>query len=951
MMNLLRHLRWFAAVGVLGSASAAGPNFSANLATPKGMAADDGTAKIFLRVFSWEAEAKDYQLRQRVTGWDGQEVKVWPPENFRFEGEWKRQVELRLPRFGSYRYTAELWDGKSLVAEASRRITWVPAMPERSRDERWNSFIGINSHQWADWKMFDRLGIYWARDYSWQWYGRGDKGVAVPQGENFQSRLAAAHAAGVNTLPCIQKAFVTPDKQKWMEGTEEISAIFRRISDDFPEQKVFQIGNEEEAKFPGHVHEAANYSNFIAHAAKGLDAAGHGAKVILSGDVFMHDDLMVALLAGPARDAFLASCIHIYTGTIPPEIATRDTNAGSEDRGSGDMILDRLREYTARLKAAGKETWMTETGWDVTYGPAVGERLQAVYLPRMFLLTRWAGVDKTFWFFDLDGKGTNRFDSSGLVDLEGNLRPSGAALAAFSRLALGAGRAGSLYLGSEDIWAPVWKMPGGRWLVTAWAVKDTHPVPPALAGAREAYDMFANKISPSDGRITDEVRYWIFDALPPAFEAQRLVELDSRRMVSVPVGGSFTVSLQAAPAELGKSQGAGSSQGARASRPCEALPSDTNSSLQTGGTPIPPVGCNLSDRTPAGSCKTEFSRVPPVFSPGAWKQEAGKSASVVAVANDAAPGRYEIELRASGDGWEKRWTIRVEVLPAILATAAPFAGGGSEWVELRRSDGSPFEGSVSIPENFGSVEPSAIAAAAGEAAKVRFNAAPGATGPAPLAITLKDGIRQTAFLRPLALALPRAGKISVDGDLSDWPALLPTATFATNRLDFQAAAALAWSPEGIHIAAKMPVEKVFSSDPAWFWSYQNLEIFLKTSAEAGDTWTADCHQFFLVPVEKNGTWRLVAGEWKKRSDAKAENIFDDSRIQTAMRQENGFLIMEAFIPSAALGATPARGAAWRAALAMQTGSPGQMDIKACWPRPKSDGILDRPSTWGIFQLE
>jgi hypothetical protein len=896
--NLLRHLRFFAVLAALGTAVAA-PNFSANLATPKGMAGDDGSAKIFLRVFSWEPEAKDYQLRQRLTGWDGREIKAWLPEDFRFDGEWKRQVEIRIPRYGSCRYTAELWDGKSLVVEASKRITWVPPMPERTREQGWNSFIGINSHQWADWKMFARLGIYWARDYSWQWYGRGEKGVSVPQGENFQSRLAAAQAAGVNTLPCIQKAFLAPDKQKWMEGTEEISTIFRRISDDFPEQKVFQIGNEEEDKFPGHVHEAANYSNFIIHAAKGLDAAGHGARVILSGDVFMHDDLMAGLLAGPARDAFLASCIHIYTGTIPPEIATRDTNAGSEERGSGDMILDRLRQYTARLKAAGKETWMTETGWDVTYGPSVGERLQAVYLPRMFLLTRWAGVDKTFWFFDLDGKGKNRFDSSGLVDLEGNLRPSGAALAAFSRLALGAERAGSLYLGSEDIWAPVWKMPDGRWLVTAWAVKDPHPVPPSLAGAGEAYDIFANKIPPSEGQITDEVRYCFFDVLPPAFEAQRLVELSSRRMVSATVGGSFSVALQ-------------------------------------GG----------SEKT-----RFELTRVPPVFSPGAWTRKDGAATSLVTVANDAAPGRYEMELCATGDGWEKRWTLRVEVLPAIHVTAQPYPGGGSEWVELRRSDGSPFEGSVSIPENFGAVEPAAVAAAAGEAAKVRFNAAPTATGPAPLAITLKDGIRQTAYLRPLTLVLPRAGKIATDGDLSDWASLLPPAIFAVNRLDFQVGAAVAWSPEGLHIAAKMPVEKVFSSDPAWFWSYQCLEVFLKTSAAAGNNWTADCHQFFMVPVEKNGAWRLVAGEWKKRSDAKAENIFDDSRIKTAMRQEKGFLLMEAFIPAAAIGAPPASGSTWRAAIAMQTGSPGQMDIKACWPRPKSDGILDRPSTWGIFKLE
>lgn len=886
-------------MAALGSASAAGPNLSANLATPKGMTAEDGSAKVFLRLFSWEPGVKNYQLRQRLTGWDGTEIKSWPPEEIRFDGEWKRQVELRLPQFGSCRYAVEIREGKTLVAEAARRITRVPPMPGRSPEARWGSFIGINSHQWADWKLFARLGIYWVRDYSWQWYGRGDKGISVPQGENFQARLDAANAAGVNTLPCIQKAFVTADRRKWMEGTEEISAIFKRMSDHFPQQKVFQIGNEEEDKFPGRVHEPANYSNFIVHAAKGLDAAGHGARVILSGDVFMHDEVIRALLAGPAKNAFQASCIHIYTGTVPPEIATRDANAGSEERRSGDMVLDRLREYAARLKAAGKETWMTETGWDVTYGPAVGERLQAVYLPRMFLLARWAGVDKTFWFFDLDGKGKERFSSSGLVDLDGNLRPSGAAIAAFSRLALGAERAGSVHLGSEDIWAPVWKMPDGRWLVTAWAVKDIHPVPASLADAGEAYDMFSNKIAPASGRITDEVRYWFFNVLPAAFESQRLVELSSRRVASAPVGGSFAVAVQ------------------------------------------------------AGSGKTEFDHVPPALSPGIWKQDGGRRTSVVTVAKDAAPGRYDLELRASGDGWEKRWTILAEVLPAIDATAAPYPRGGSEWVELRRADSTPFQGAVSIPGNFGSVEPAAIAAGSGEAAKVRFNAAPAASGPAPMTITLKDGISQTVFLRPLTLALPRAGKITVDGDLSDWPpaSLLPPATFATNRQEFQVGAAVSWTPEGLYIAAKMPVEKVFSSDPAWFWSSQNLEIFLKTSAEAGDTWTADCHQFFMVPVETDGVWRLVAGEWKKRFDARAENIFDDRRIKTGMRQEKGFLTMEAFIPVAAIGAAPAGGAEWRAAIAMQTGSPGQMDIKACWPRPKSDGILDRPSTWGIFKLE
>ncbi len=882
-------------------AVAAGPDFSASLATPKGMTAEDGSARIHLRLFSWEPGAKSYQLRQRLTGWDGQEIKSWPAEDFRFEGEWKRQVDLKLLNYGSCRYVAEIRDGDTLVAEASRRVTWVAPTPERSPESRWDAFIGINSHQWADWKFFNRLGIYWARDYSWQWYGKGEKGVSVPQGENFQNRLAAARESGVNTLPCIQKTFVTADKRKWMESPEEITAIFRRISDHFPEQKVFQIGNEEEANFPDHVHDAANYANFITHAAKGFEAAGHGARVILSGDVFMHDEVMVKLLDSPARDAFKAACIHVYTGTVPPEIATRDANAGSEKRAAGAMVLDRVREYAARLKAAGKETWMTETGWDVTYGPAVGERLQAVYLPRMFLLTRWAGVDKTFWFFDLDGKGKNRFDSSGLIDLDGSLRPSGATLAALSRLALGAERAGSLYLGSSDIWAPVWKMPDGRWLVTAWAVKDAHPVPSSFARAREAYDMFANKIPPAEGRITDEVRYHFFDALPQELEAQRLVELHSRRLESTAVGGKFSVSITTGP----------------------------------------------------GKMDMKFTDVPMVFSPGPSVQGQGIATSMVKVTNDAAPGRYELGVRASGEGWEKRWTIEVHVLPPVDVAAEPYSAGGSTWVELRRADGSLLDGRIAVDKSFGTLEPLTLTAAAGEAAKVRFNASPEASGPVPLAIDLADGIKQTVLLRPLALALPRAGKIDIDGDFADWPSgsMLPPAIFATSKQDFQVSSAMSWSPDGLYIAAKIPVEKVFSSDPEWFWSYQNLEVFLKPSREAGDNWTPDCRQFFMVPVEKGGAWRLVAGEWRKSADAKAENVFDDPRIKTAMRHEKDFLNMEAFIPAAAIGSAPSGGSVWRGAIAMQTGTPGQMDVKACWPRPKSDGILDRPSTWGLLKFK
>lgn len=74
-----------------------------------------------------------------------------------------------------------------------------------------------------------------------------------------------------------------------------------------------------------------------------------------------------------------------------------------------------------KVHAPGRPVWLTEIGWDTKpYNPeAVTEQEAANYLIRTFLLTKGAGVDKCFWFYNRDLDNQPRkgvFATSGLFE-------------------------------------------------------------------------------------------------------------------------------------------------------------------------------------------------------------------------------------------------------------------------------------------------------------------------------------------------------------------------------------------------------------------------------------------------------------------------------------------------------------------------------------------------------
>lgn len=876
-----------------------GLQVEAALTTPHGMPDEDGNTQVTWRVVALGAGPIAATLTHRLRDEDGQTIQAFPSEAVNLERGWQHTMDIVVQRYGPVWYEATLTAqaDATLLHEVAQRITRLPPVPRPTREEQVASFVGVNTHQWADWPLLARMGIHWARDYVWGWYGRGLHGTTTPQSEDFLKRLAVARASRVVTLPCIQKVFVTEDQQRWMDDHDEIVETFERIGNHFPHKEWFQSGNEEETYFPGHIHDPVNYAHFIRAASEGLRRAGHDQRLVLAGDQFMYPKAMAEVLALTSPDDFWASCIHIYTGTVPPERAMRDTNVGGETRAADLFVLDRIRDYVRMFHKRGHEVWITETGWDVTYGPAVGERLQAVWLPRMYLLSRWVGVDKIFWFFDIDGDGQVRFSSSGLLDLQKHVRPSGATLAALSAHTAGTQRGGSVDLGDPDVWCLLWDRAEGGGVATIWLVEGEREAPDVLRRASRAYDQYGNEIEIGT-KLDDTVSYYHFDAWPAEWESMRHVELVSHRIQHVPLEDTFVLIIE---------------------------------------DPAGQVDAVRSDASP-----TEWDVV----------VVERNDARIVTVRPQwrVEPGEHELKLVATGEGWERTWSIQVNVQPLLQVDAGAYRPGEALAVPLSRASGIPVAGKVMVDPALGSVAPETWALGAGEQQTVQFTAAQTATGAIPLHLVSDSGLQQTAWLRPAHVSVPEVDTIALEEGWDAWPAGThwDSTWFAIDGLKPEGA--VAWSPEGLYVAVRYAAGTVYDLDPEWFWTAQNMEILIRPASTGAEGWTSMDRHFWVQPVREADDWRGWVGQWRSRTHPGAGNINDHPEVRSHVTHADGYLTFNVFIPASALGEAPRAGETWRMALFMQTGTPTLMTQRAAWPLEKGDQVLRDPGLWGAIHF-
>ncbi len=862
---------------------------------PGGLADATGKAAVDLSVLSWSTQPRRLSLAQELLADDGKSLKR-EVTDLDFAGEYSGATAWQLPACGCFRLVTSLSEAGSakVLAHAETRLARVvaPSTPALSADELMRSPIGVNTHLGAPWEVFGRLGIHWARDYSWTWLGRGET-APVGNGRDFAAAWGEARRQNVMVLPVLQGAFRNKAETGFLEDSAAISAGFERLSKAFPDIPFWEIDNEYEYALRDGDRagrggfDMADYERALQAAATGLARAGK-ARVVPNGTAGVRCDQAEALLASEARDAIPCINSHIYVGTAPPETGVSDTLLGGGGGQARLTMTDQLREVSRLAHAAGKESWLTETGWDVTNGPAVGEARQAEYLARVYLLARACGVDKVFWFYDRDVPGASGvFSTCGLLRLDGSLRPSAVAMAALSRETARATFAGTLDFGA-DFWAVVLAQPDGTWTVAAWSVEKDHPLPEGLAGIA-AVDILGNPAKPQ--RITPSILYFRLAKLPEAWDLQRQATWDSPTVVTTSPGGSAEVRLSAPGA------------------------------------------------------KVRWGTLPAGVSAAGWREDGRAQVDTLRVDVTARPGVYALAATAEGEGWRRSFAPSLLIEPALAVSGTMTYE--PEQPEIKTITSAHLLGTVTarLVGDAGTVAPAQISVAPGLPRRIAVVPGPSAAGTLTLELSMDNGIRQTVTLFPLRKAVPR---LAATGDPRAWPpaTLCPCEAVTAKGTPADAALRLGWSEAGLIVAGEMPDAFLTEGKLDAFWDFTNLEVFVDPSA-GGDGWTSSCRQFWLTPVRDGQGWRVAGGPWDRVT---GKGAVPDPRCQATVTQRDGRATFTVVLPPEVVGRAPAAGETWRLAVSAH-GVSATDTLDLGWPRRKTEGLLAGPSNWGLVTYD
>jgi len=864
-------------------AEVTGPRLAAVPAAEHGVADAEGRCRVEVRVFDWAQTPTEAALRSRVSDAAGNVVGTGEAA-VAGEGVAASGVDVALPRFGAYAGSIDLVVGGEVKASASIGLAHVPPPEALSDDQRLASPIGVNTHFNAPWELFGRLGIHWARDYCWGWLGRGET-APLGNGLDFSGVLDRATAAGVNVLPITQGSFRNKDQSGFLDDVTAIQGGFAKLSAAFPAVDYWEIDNELDYAVPAKRLDLDNYTTALRAAHEGLLQSGD-ATLVLNGTAGIHYEDTLELLRSDAADAFGVVNYHYYTGTTPPETAVADVNVGGDQRRIAMAFVDQLRRINDAAHGTGKGAWLTEIGWDAERGPAVGEALQATYLPRAYLLALWAGTDKVFWYFDRDTDGDGIFSTCGLLRMDGSLRPSAVALATLSREVATAELLGAIDVG-EDAWAMALRRPDGTFVVPAWSVHGERPVPQALAEA-EGVDLFGNAVRPA--AVTPEVTYFHLRSLPELWQRQLEARWLSPSILTAVPGGEVTAS--AAP----------------------------------------------------GQGRLAWRELPEGVDAGPWTVEGDRATSRLRVAPSTAVGRYPARAVAEGDGWRREWTAAISVEPALDVAAGPYQAGQPLVMSVRTyGDGVHVTARL---DGDGVIAPTEFDLEPGGVQGIAVVPSARAEGVLRVEFATDTGVTQWADVRPSRLGLRRVGGVRTDGVLDDWP---PETAVVSGALVLNGDAPgldvrLGWEPGALLLCASMPVPGMSAANPQSFWDFTNIELFVDGSPRAR-AWGAATRQFFFVPERGGDGWKLTSGLWERP----AGRAIMGTPCETAARVEGDVLHAEARIPTAALGFDLAPGMPLRLGLALQ-GVCRDRTWQAAWPRLKTAGLLDGPASWGEVRL-
>ena len=240
---------------------------------------------------------------------------------------------------------------------------------------------------------------------------------------------------------------------------------------------IFEIWNEPNLTDPGWgpwVGTSPQYLDLFRAAAEAVKRADPKARVTNGGfsgiQVKTVDELRTYTYADGKHPLDFVDVlnVHYYSGRVPPELATIDTNKPDTSELTAEEDFRRLAAWRDRYKP-GMPIWLTETGYDSAGPYGTDERTQAARLPRMIMIALANGIDKVFVYRE-SGSTPSMHAASGLLRDDGSMKPSFLTYATLIRQLDGVkGGAVRIPYPDSNVRVYSWKGAGGT-LLTAWTI-------------------------------------------------------------------------------------------------------------------------------------------------------------------------------------------------------------------------------------------------------------------------------------------------------------------------------------------------------------------------------------------------------------------------------------------------------------------------------------------------
>lgn len=485
-----------------------------------------------------------------VRVFDGVENETWQaPETGETVAEGTLRMEVPPGQFalgelltpappgpGAYLFSYTVNDGER--SYGSWRHLFVRTPPVETLPAYGRFGLNVNSDTNARW--FREMGISWVRyeNHKWNFVSPEEgtyffDGSVAPWRVPFDRHYQTFRDHELNILPYL---FQSP---RWISSAEDPNArraaqhpprdlsrfgefVFQSVarygSVVHPEEalktndkktglnkiQVYSLWNEPNLNNPnwGHfIGPLEDYFEMFRYGAIAAKKADPNVKVATAGFAGIDLDIIDLLAShtyangrSPVDYADLLNAHH-YTARQPPETARVNTNI---QRGRDVVEGPTFEERVLRLKhwrrrnMAGKEMWMTETGYDTGGHESVSYREQASRIPRLLMIALGSGFDQVHLYRSY-GSTPRKYEATGIFDDNWNPKPSAFTLATLIQEIDGYDAGVRIPHPDENVWIYAWRK-GDDIVLGAWVLGGPAPLGFDL-GSATVTDSFGHRMS------------------------------------------------------------------------------------------------------------------------------------------------------------------------------------------------------------------------------------------------------------------------------------------------------------------------------------------------------------------------------------------------------------------------------------------------------------------------